>query len=98
MATAIKFDTHDFVFNEDKDLFEVDQFGVIDLRSAYVNSSVPDNVEISAEDYNGVEEPESLLGRSVDVFDSIRKASYVQSAATADKAPEGAASTPSGTE
>lgn len=94
-----KFATIDFVFDEIKDLAEVDQFGAIDLRSAFLNSSVPDNVEISAESFNGVDDAQSLVGRPSDVFDAIRKADYVASrAASADKAPEGAASTPGGTE
>lgn len=94
-----KFTTIDFVFDKDKDLFEVDQFGSIDLRLAYLNSSVPENVEVNAEQYNGVEDARSLIGRATDVFDAIRKANYVQSAASAADAPtEGGASSSAGTE
>lgn len=85
------------VYQDNVDVGEVDQFGVVDLRSAYVNHAVPENVEISADTFNGVEDASSLLGRPSDVFDAIRKANYVASrAASADKAPEGASSTPSG--
>lgn len=87
------------VFDELADVGEVDQFGIIDLRAAYINHSVPENVEISAESFNGVEDAQSLIGRASDVFDAIRKAEYVSSrAASADKAPDGAESTFSGTE
>lgn len=89
-----KFTTIDYGFDEVKDLAEVDQFGAIDLRSAFVNSSVPENVEISAESFNGVDDAQSLVGRPSDVFDAIRKADYVASrAASAAKATEGATAT-----
>lgn len=94
-----KFITIDLVYDKVRDLEEVDQFGAIDLRTAFLNNCVPDNVEISAESFNGVEDAQSLIGRPSDVFDAIRKAEYVSSrAAAADKAAEAAASSSAGTE
>lgn len=87
-----------FTYDPIKDIAPVDQFGFVDLRSAFVNASIPGDLSFSEESFNGVEEPRSLVGRSSDVFEAIRKAEYVKSsesrraAAAADAAGAAAAS------
>ena len=74
-----------------KDIAPVDQFGFVDLRSAFLNHTIPGDLSVNSEDYNGVDDPSSLMGKSSDVFDALRKASYVKSAeasAAAAKAAE----------
>lgn len=67
------------------DVAPVDQFGFVNLREAFVNSAVPGDLNFEQLEFNGVDEPASLLGRSYDVFDAIRKAQYVKSAESAGK-------------
>lgn len=94
-----KFHPIDFVYVVNVDISEVDQFGIIDLRAAFVNHVVPENVALSDESFNNVEDAQTLIGRPTDVFDAIRKAEYVSKrAASAAATTEGAAATPSGTE
>lgn len=79
-------------YDPQKDIAPVDQFGFIDLRDAYLNHCIPGDMNISTEDYNGVEDPSSLLGKSSDVFEAYRKAQYVKSAESAAAAEAAAAS------
>lgn len=76
------------------DIAPVDQFGFVDLHEAFLNASIPGELNTEAENYNGVDDPDSLLGRPSDVFDAIRKASYVQSSTAAST--EGDAATSNG--
>lgn len=90
-----KFSPCSCTFNELADIAEVDQFGVIDLRSAYVNGCVPENITLTSESFNNIDDAGSLLGRPSDVFDAIRKAEYV-SAAKAARGAEAPNATPNG--
>lgn len=85
------------VFDKERDIVEVDQFGAIDLRAAFISGTVPGDLIADPEAYNGVEDPASLLGKPSDTFDAIRKAQYVKSAESAAKA-EAAAASSAGTE
>lgn len=59
-------------FNSDRDLQEVDQFGYIDLVKAFQNGYVPGDVESVAENYNDIENPESIIGKPRDCFEAMR--------------------------
>lgn len=87
-----KFPEIDYSYDPQKDLAPVDQFGFVNLRDAYINGSLPGDLSVSAEDYNGVDDPGSLLGRSADVFEAYRKAEYVKRAESAAAAEAAAAS------
>lgn len=87
-----------FAYDPKKDIAPVDQFGFIDLREAYVNHSIPGDLSVTVEDYNGVEDPSSLLGKSSDVFEAYRKAQYVKSAESSAAAAEAAAASSAATE
>lgn len=68
------------------DIEEVDQFGFVDLRAAYETHTIPGDLTASEESFNGVEDPDSLLGRASDVFDSIRKGQRVENSKAAAEA------------
>lgn len=74
------------VYNPQKDNAPVDQVGFVNLRDAYVNSVIPGDLSVETSEFNGVDDPSSLLGRSHDVFESIRKGQYVQKSAAAAEA------------
>lgn len=58
-------------FDPVRDIAPVEQFGFIDLKSALENSVVPSQLPDSEADYNGAEDPESVLGKPHDVFEAI---------------------------
>lgn len=53
------------------DLKAVEPFGFIDLKEALANSAVPSQLPDSDAEYNGIENPESILGKPRDVFDAM---------------------------
>lgn len=55
-----------------KDLKPVDENGYLDLASAYVNKTVPADIVTQDTDFNGIEDPGSIIGKPSDVFDAIR--------------------------
>lgn len=64
------------------DIKPVSQTGFIDLVSAYQNNCVPSQLPNSESDYNGIEEPESILGKPSDVFEAMEMESYVNDASS----------------
>lgn len=60
------------VYNPDRDLQEVDQFGYIDLNKAFENGYVPGDVESIVENYNEIDNPASIFGKPKDCFEAMR--------------------------
>lgn len=54
-----------------RDLAPVDQYGFVDMKSALANSVVPSVMPGSAVDYNGIDDPASILGKPADIFEAI---------------------------
>lgn len=73
----------DFTFDPVRDLQPVDQFGFIDLKVALDSSSVPSQMPDSDSDYNGADDPQSVLGRPRDIFEAIDAQKALESAAAA---------------
>lgn len=51
---------------------EVDPLGYVDLGKALMTGIVPSDVTGNMSSYNGIENPESILGSPSDVFESLR--------------------------
>lgn len=66
-------------FDPCRDLQEVDQFGFVNIGEAFEKGIVPGGVDIHEESFNGVNNPGTLISRSMDVFDGLRKREYVAS-------------------
>lgn len=81
------------IYNPELDKAPVDQFGFVNLREAYETGCMPADIGGAEPEYNGVEDPGSLLPHATDQFDAIRKAKSVVSARAA-KASNEASSTP----
>lgn len=80
----------DLLFDELKDLHEVDQYGFVDLVECLANGEVPTQINDSDVAYNGIEDPSSILGKPSDVFELYRMNDYVKSvgqSSSADDAP-----------
>ena len=58
-------------YNPSKDICSVVQGDIVDLRQAYLNGSIPDNVAIPDVEYDGNENPESIIGKPANAFEAI---------------------------
>ena len=76
-------------FNPMRDIQEVDQTGYVDLVKAYTNGSIPSDLNIREESYNGIEEPDSILGTPSDVFEAAQLRETVSSYTPPSNNPTG---------
>lgn len=67
-------------FDETKDVAVVEQSGFLDLQEAWVNKVVPGDISSSALDYNGIEEPDAILGKPRDFADAYTMAKNLENA------------------
>lgn len=65
-------------FNKRRDLHDVDQFGFIDITSAFESGSIPSFVEPSDDVYNGIDDPNAILGKPSDIFEAYRMNNFIQ--------------------
>lgn len=72
-------------FNPDKDIREVNSIGFIDLAVVLKSGIVPSNLDESQIQYNGIEEPSSIIGSPSDVFEAYRMTNDIISSASADE-------------
>lgn len=70
-------------FDPVRDLHPVDQFGFIDLKTALDQSVVPSQMPESDFDYNGIEEPQQILGKPRDIFEAIDTQNAIEASASA---------------
>lgn len=71
------------LFDPVRDIAPVEQFGFIDLKTALESSVVPSQMPESDTDYNGMEDPEQILGKPHDVFEAIDTQKALEAAAVA---------------
>ena len=69
-------------FDPVKDIYEVDQFGFIDLQECLANGEVPSTIADSEDQYNGIEDPGEILGKPSDVFDAYKMGDYIKRTGT----------------
>ena len=70
-------------FDPVRDIAPVEQCGFIDLKSALANSVVPSVMPDSDVDYNGVDDPDSIIGTPRDIFEAIDMLNSLQDATSA---------------
>lgn len=58
-------------FDPVRDIAPVDQFGFIELKNALAESVVPSQMPDSETDYNGIDEPDKVLGKPRDIFEAM---------------------------
>lgn len=66
-------------FNPYVDLAPVDQFGFLDLRKAFVSGVVDGAASFEDRQFNGIDNPDSIMHSPKDNFESLRQAEYVRS-------------------
>ena len=64
-----------------RDLAPVDQFGFIELKSALADSVVPSQMPGAEADYNGIDDPNQVLGKPRDIFEAIDTQKALEAAA-----------------
>lgn len=70
-------------YDPQRDIAPVDEFGFIDLKSALEHSVVPSQMPESDTDYNGIDEPQKVLGKPHDIFEAIDTQKALEAAAAA---------------
>ena len=65
-------------YDPEKDLAPVDPFGFINLHEAYLNHNVPTTVMDEVVNYNGIDDPESMLNCPKDIFEAYRMNDAIQ--------------------
>ena len=69
-------------YNPVTDISDVDQFGFIDLQECLANGEVPATIADSEDQYNGIDDPNEILGKPSDVFDAYRMGDYIKRTGT----------------
>lgn len=72
-----------YSFDPVKDIHPVDPFGYINLHDAFENHNVPTNIADEVANYNGIEDPSSMLGVPSDIFEAYRMNDVIQKSAKA---------------
>lgn len=73
------------MFNPIKDKTPVSPSGFVDLQSAMVNSAVPSQIPGTDDDYNGIDDPASIMGKPRDVFEAMDMQKHINSYTSDDK-------------
>ena len=69
-------------YDENRDQREVDQFGFIDLALFALPEPFPSTVADSEANYNGIDDPSSILGKPSDIFEGIRMMNTIKERST----------------
>lgn len=72
----------DCPFDPVRDIAPVEQFGFIELKSALAESVVPSQMPESDSDYNGIDEPEKVIGKPRDIFEAMDAQKAAESVAS----------------
>lgn len=59
-------------FNKRRDRHPVDQFGYVDIVKVLTTNTLPSSVPEGENASNGIQDPDSILGRPTDVFEALR--------------------------
>ena len=77
-------------FNPVVDKTPVSDTGFVDLKTAFVNNSIPSQVSGSDSDYNGIDDPGSILGKPSDVFEAMEMESYIKDSSSSANSEDSA--------
>lgn len=75
-------------YSPERDLYEVAQFGFVNLREAYLTHTIPSSIDGVDVNYNDIGSPDKILGKPKDVFEAYRMKDAIaaRDAAIKDKA------------
>lgn len=75
-------------FDPMRDMREVDPIGFVDLGKALMTGIVPSDVTGNMSSYNGIDNPESIIGAPTDVFESMRMLDTINQSSAEGGQPE----------
>ena len=75
-------------YNPDRDVVAVSQQEVISIADAFVNGLIPDNVIAQESEYNGNDNPESIIARPANEFEAMHLSETVKNIRTSAKKSE----------
>lgn len=73
-------------FNPLCDVREVQTFGYLDLADIMRTGIIPSNLPASQLQFNGIEDPQSILGSPCDTFDAMRMMETISESESAQSA------------
>lgn len=80
---------YDTPFDPIRDITPVDQYGFIDMKTAFDSSIVPSQLPESDADYDGTEDPAQILGKPRDIFEAMDSQRAAEDAASASSQDNG---------
>lgn len=89
------FTPRECVFDPLVDVAEVDQFGFIDLRQAFLTGVVDGQLSPDDGAYSGIDDPAAIMSAPKDEFEAIRQAQYAASYKPKTKTTSAAPAAPS---
>lgn len=75
-------------YNPDCDIMAVEPFGFVNLIEAVDNGCIPSSISNIEENYNGIEDPSTILGKPRDVFEAYRMSDYIKTNGTVSETKE----------
>lgn len=75
-------------YNPSRDVESVSQQEVISIADAFVNGLIPDNVIAQETEFDGNENPESIIGRPANEFEALHLSETVKNLRSASKQKE----------
>lgn len=76
------------VYNPMCDICAVEPFGYINLVEAVENGTVPSTINNVEAEYNGIEDPATIIGKPGDIFEMYRMSDYIKANGTVQSSAE----------
>ena len=73
-------------YDPSKDLHAVEQYGFVDLSEVFQTGTVSGDLNAGLENYNNIEDPDSIIDKADDVFSLYRQVDQIRSSEVADNA------------
>ena len=69
----------DFKFDRKRDISDVPQYGFVDLTEVFQTGTVSGDLNASLENYNDIEDPDSIIDKADDIFSLYRQVDEIKS-------------------
>ena len=73
-------------YDPSKDLHAVEQYGFVDLTEVFQTGTIAGDLNAGLENYNNIEDPDSIIDKADDVFSLYRQVDQIRSSEVADNA------------
>ena len=66
-------------YDPKKDLHAVEQYGFVDLSEVFQTGNISGDLDAGLENYNDIEDPDSIMDKADDVFSLYRQVDQIKS-------------------